>query len=122
MVIAGWIMLALFALFMVGASATPKLMGMEAAKRPMETLGWPPQYTFAIGVGEVLFALLVLIPQMAVIGGILMTGLIGGAIASNLRSGSPLYTHTPFGVYLGCYMWLGILLRDEAVRRVVVGF
>jgi hypothetical protein len=42
---------------------------------------------------------------------------MGGAIASHLRLGDPLFTHTLFGVYLGLLLWLGLWLRDERLRR-----
>lgn len=45
-----------------------------------------------------------------------MTGLLGGAIASQLRAGSPLFSHTLFGVYLGVFMWLALWLRDTRLR------
>ena len=44
---------------------------------------------------------------------------MGGAIASHLRLGDPLFTHTLFGVYLGLFLWGGLWLRDQRVRRVV---
>lgn len=115
MQIVGWVMLGLFSLFMIGASALPKFLGMEAAKAPMQVLGWPPEYLLMIGVMEVAFTLLVLWPRTSLLGGILMMALLGGAIAANLRVGNPLYSHTLFGVYLGVFMWLGICLRDPRI-------
>lgn len=47
-----------------------------------------------------------------------MTGLLGGAIATNLRVGMPLFSHTLFGVYLGLVMWGGLWLRDASLRAV----
>jgi len=52
-----------------------------------------------------------------VLGAVLLTGLMGGAIASHLRLGDPLFTHTLFGVWLGLLLWAGLWLRDERVRR-----
>jgi len=45
------------------------------------------------------------------------SGLMGSAIASHLRLGDPLFTHTLFGVWLGLFLWAGLWLRDERVRR-----
>ena len=50
------------------------------------------------------------------LGAILMTGLLGGAIASHLGAGSPLFTHTLFRVYLGVFMWIALWLRNERLR------
>jgi hypothetical protein len=55
-----------------------------------------------------------------VLGAILLTGLLGGAIASHLRIGSPLPTHTLFGVYLGSVIWAGLFLRDVRVRALLL--
>ena len=52
-------------------------------------------------------------------GAVLLTGLMGGAIASHLRLGDPLFSHTLFGVWLGLFFWVGLWLRDERVRRVM---
>jgi hypothetical protein len=115
----GWGMLILFALFLMGASAAPKFIGADVARQAMEPLGWPPEYLLMIGVIEVVLALLVLWPRTALLGGILTMGLLGGALASNLRVGMPLYSHTLFSIYLGVWMWVGIWLRDAVLRSVL---
>jgi len=50
----------------------------------------------------------------------LMMGLLGGAIAAQLRINAPLLSHTLFGVYLGVAMWIGICLRDPRVFEVFI--
>ncbi len=112
----GWVMTALFALFMVGASIAPKFSGAEAAAQAVSELGWSPAYLLLIGTLELLFVVLYLIPRTSLVGAVLMTGLIGGAIASHLRAGSPLFSHTLFGVYLGAFMWVSLWLRDARLR------
>ncbi|MGR3792352.1 DoxX family protein [Vannielia sp. SX4] len=121
MKLAGWIILALFALFMLGASVAPKLLRLEAARAPLEQIGYPVKYLLLIGLMELAFTLLVLYPRTAMLGGILMTGLLGGAIASQLRAEMPLASHTLFGVYLGLFMWLGIALRSPALLAIFAG-
>jgi hypothetical protein len=66
-------------------------------------------------VGTALYAW----PRTAVLGAILLTGLFGGAIASHLRLGDPLFSHTLFGVYLGMLMWGGLWFRDPALRALL---
>jgi len=115
----GWGMLILFALFMLGASAAPKMIGSELAQKPMEALGWPISYILMIGILEISFTLLILWPKTALLGGILMMGILGGALASNLRVGMPLYSHTLFSIYLGTWMWVGIWLRSPEIRALL---
>jgi hypothetical protein len=113
---AGWIMTALFALFMLGASVAPKFAGARAAVDSLVALGWPPNYLLLIGLMELAFVVLFVIPRTSLIGAVLMTGLLGGAIASQLRAESPLFSHTLFGIYLGAFMWLALWLRDPEFR------
>jgi hypothetical protein len=106
----------LFALFMIGASVTPKLLGMPVAEETMAALGWPPGYAFMIGLIELGCLILYLVPRTSLLGAVLMMGLLGGAMATQVRAGSPLFSHTLFSLYLGLFMWGGLWLRDPALR------
>ncbi|MBD8063992.1 DoxX family protein [Devosia sp. PTR5] len=114
---AGWVVSVLIALFLVGASAVPKLMGMEAAIEPMHVVGWDARYLILIGCIELACAALFLIPRTALLGAVLTTGLLGGALAANLRVGNPLFSHTLFSLYLGAALWLALWLRDPTLRQ-----
>lgn len=116
MVWTGRVLSGLFVLFMLGASVAPKLMGMPIAEDTLTGLGWPPGNAFWIGIVELTFVLLYLFPRTSVLGAILFTGLLGGAMATHIRVDSPLFSHTLFGVYLGLFMWGGLWLRDEKLR------
>ena len=107
---------ALFALFMLGASIAPKLLGMPVAAETIEALGWSPRYVLMIGLFELTFVILYLIPRTSVLGAVLMTALLGGAMATHIRVGSPLLSHTLFGIYLALFMWGGLWLRSPALR------
>jgi hypothetical protein len=61
-------------------------------------------------------ALLYATPRTSILGAILITAYLGGAIATHVRIGSPLFSHTLFGVYLGIALWAGLWLRDPRVR------
>jgi hypothetical protein len=113
----GWGMTALFTLFMVGASVVPKFAGATSAVQALQSLGWSPRYLLAIGVLELALVVLYLIPRTSLIGAVLMTGLLGGAMASHIRAESPLFSHTLFGVYLGVFMWISLWLRDARLRE-----
>jgi hypothetical protein len=109
---------ALFAVFMLGASIAPKLLGMPVAAETIEALGWSPDYVLMIGLLELTFTALYLIPRTSVLGAVLMTALLGGAMATHLRVGSPLLSHTLFSIYLALFMWGGLWLRSPALRAV----
>lgn len=112
----GWGLSSLFALFMLGASVTPKLTGMPIADETMAALGWPPGYVIPIGILELVLTLLYLYPRTNVLGAVLFMALFGGAMATQIRAGSPLFSHQLFSIYLGLFMWGGLWLRDPQVR------
>jgi hypothetical protein len=112
----GRILTALFALFMLGASVAPKLLRMPVAEETMAQLGWPSGYAFMIGLIELTCVVLYLIPRTSVLGAVLMTGLLGGAMATQIRVDNPLFSHILFSLYLGLFMWGGLWLRDQRVR------
>lgn len=118
MKLAGWILSVLVALFLAGASATPKFMGLQAAIEPMTVVGWPVKYMVLIGAIEVGCMILFLIPRTAPLGAVLTTGLLGGSLAANLRVDNPLFSHTLFSIYLGLAVWLALWLREEKLRAV----
>jgi hypothetical protein len=119
MVKTGWVMTALFALFMLGASVAPKLLGLAPATDAMTAIGWPTEHLLMIGIIELVLTLMFIYPRTALLGAILMMGLLGGALASNLRAGMPLFSHILFSVYLGVFMWVALWLRDAKLRRVL---
>lgn len=118
MKIAGWVLSGLIAVFMLGASVAPKLLQMDVALEPMAVVGWPAKYLVLIGVIELACVVLFLIPRTALLGAVLFTGLLGGALAANLRVDNPLFSHTLFSLYLGAAVWLALWLRDARVRGV----
>jgi hypothetical protein len=118
MVWTGRVLSGLFVLFVLGASVAPKLFGMQVADDTMRQLGWPDGYVLMIGVIELVCVLLYVFPKTSVLGAVLMMGLLGGAIATQIRAGSPLFSHQLFSIYLGLFMWGGLWLRDPALRAV----
>ena len=114
----GRVLTGLFALFILGASVLPKLASMPVAEETMAQLGWPHGYAFAIGIVELTCLVLYLYPRTNVLGAVLFMGLLGGAMATQIRAGSPLFSHQLFSLYLGLVMWGGLWLRDEGVRAV----
>jgi hypothetical protein len=84
-------------------------------------LGWPLEISMMRTLAVLLLipTLLYIWPRTAVLGAILITGYLGGAIATHLRVDSPLPTHTLFGVYLSLMVWGGLWLRNPALRSVM---
>lgn len=115
----GRILTGLFALFILAASVAPKLHQLPIAEETMAQLGWPPGYASMIGVIELACVALYLIPRTSVLGAVLMMGLLGGAMATQIRAGSPLFSHILFSLYLGLFMWGGLWLRDPRVRALL---
>lgn len=109
----------LFAAFLLIASVAPKLVGADVATESMKALGWPPGHTLMIGIIELVCVVLYLVPRTALLGAILTMALLGGAIATQLRVGNPLFSHVLFSVYLGIVMWAGLWLRDARVRAIL---
>ena len=105
-----------FVLFMLGASVAPKLLGMPVAEETLAALGWPPGYSMMIGIIELTCVVLYLFPRTSLLGAILMTGLLGGAIATQLRAQNPLFSHVLFSFYIAAFMWGGLWLRMPAIR------
>jgi hypothetical protein len=74
--------------------------------------GWPVELSTTIGVILLLCTVLYVIPRTAILGAILLTGYLGGAVATNLRLENPLFTNTFFPIYFGALIWAGLWLRE----------
>lgn len=96
-----------------------KLLQMPQVREAMAPLGYPAELGLVIGVIEAICLVLYVVPQTAVLGAILLTGLLGGSAAAHLRVGDPLLTHVLFGVYVGILAWGGLYLRDERLRSLI---
>lgn len=82
-------------------------------------LGYAPKTMPIIGAILLLCVVLCAIPRTAVLGAILLTGYLGGAVATNLRVGNPLFGYVLFPVYVGVLIWAGLFLRYEQLRELV---
>jgi len=96
-----------------------KFMMIQPVTDAFAELGYPVKHAILIGVIDVACAVLFAIPRTAVLGAVLMTGLLGGAISTHVRIDSPLFSHTLFGVYLGLIAWAGLYLREPRVRALL---
>ena len=116
----GWALSGLAILFLT-ADAAGKLLAPEMMIANSPPLGLPADPGFHRVLGAILAVCTILyaVPRTSVIGAILLTGYLGGAVATHMRAGSPLFSHTLFGVYLGLLVWAGLYLRDQRVRALV---
>ena len=119
MVWTGRVLSALFVLFMLGASVAPKFLTPDVGLDYIRSLNIDPADVPLIGAIELIGTLLYAWRRTSLLGAVIMTGLLGGAIATHLHVDSPLFSHTLFGVYLGLIMWAGLWLRDARVRAVL---
>lgn len=119
--IAGYALSGLVILFLL-FDAGLKLVSPETAiKYSPPGLGWPldvPTMTM-LGLLLLIPTLLYIWPRTAILGAILITGYLGGAIGTHVRIGSPLFSHSLFGVYLGVMLWGGLWLRDPRLRALI---
>jgi hypothetical protein len=90
-----------------------KLAGLPQVAETMGPLGWPTDRAtiLTLGLIQTFCLVLYLVPRTAVLGAILLTAYLGGAIATHARVGSPLPSHTLFGVYVGLATWGGLWFR-----------
>ena len=98
-----------------------KLVPWPIVTETMDKMGYGSSEALARSLGVITVACTVLyaIPPTSILGAILLTGYLGGAMASHLRIGSPLFSHTLFGLYLGLMVWGGLWLRDRSLRSLL---
>jgi hypothetical protein len=117
---AGYAMSGLVIAFML-LDGGMKLVPMDVVIKSTADLGFPPSIALARGLGVVglLCTMLYAMPRTAVLGAILLTAYMGGAVATHVRVGNPLFTHVLFGVYLAVLLWGGLFLRDARLRALL---
>ena len=82
-------------------------------------LGYRPQMMPVIGGVLLACVIVYVIPRTSMLGAILLTGYLGGAVATHARVGDPLFSHVLFPVYVGTLVWGGLFLRDERLRELL---
>jgi hypothetical protein len=96
-----------------------KLIRIPAVTETFQQLGWPVSLAVPIGILELACLIVFVIPPTAVLGALLLTAYLGGAVATHVRIGSPLVSHTLFPVYIGLFIWGALFLRDDRVRALI---
>jgi hypothetical protein len=115
----GWVLSGLAILFLVMDSAM-KLLALPVVVESCAALGLGgAKMARALGMLLIVCTTLYAVPRTAVLGAILLTGYLGGAVATHVRVGNPLFSHVLFGVYVGVIVWAGIYLRDPKLRMLI---
>jgi DoxX-like family len=113
----GRVITGLIVLFMLFDGVT-KIMKVQPVVEATRRLGYPENTIVGIGIVATVSTILYLIPQTAVLGAILLTGFLGGALATQVRAGEPIFNWI-FAVAFGVLTWLGVYLRDPRLRSLL---
>lgn len=93
-----------------------KLARAQAVLDGTAQLGYSVNTVVPLGVLLLACVIIYVIPRTAILGALLLTGYLGGAVATNVRVGNPLFTHTLFPTYVAALIWGGLMLRDARLR------
>ena len=99
--------------------AIGKLLRLQPVLDGTAQLGYPPDLVFGLGLTLLLCVVAYIVPTTSVFGALLLTGYLGGAVATHVRVGNPLFTHVLFPVYLATVLWAGLALRDPRLRALL---
>lgn len=114
----GWGLSGFVVLFLLFDGVT-HVMKLPQVTEAFAHLGVPVTLAVGLGIVELVCLALYVIPRTAILGAILLTGYLGGAVAANLRVGSPFFSTILFPVYAGLLVWGGLYLRDTALRGLI---
>jgi DoxX-like family len=111
--------LSTLAILFLTFDATIKLLRLPMVEEASAKLGYQAPTIFHIGMVLLVCVILYAIPQTSVLGAVLLTGYLGGAVATHTRVGDPLFSHILFPTYVGALLWLGLYLREPRLRALV---
>lgn len=115
---AGYTLTGLVTLFLL-FDCTIKFINPPQVAGASAHIGWSASLAPTLGVILLLCTALYAISRTSILGAVLLTGYLGGAVATHLRVGDPVFSHVLFPVYLGVMLWAGLFLRDERVRALL---
>ena len=115
---AGRILSGLAVLFLL-SDAAMKVLQLPVATQGTKQIGYPESVVLGLGIVQLVCLVVYLVPRTSVLGTVLWTGYLGGAVATHVRVGDPLFSHILFPVYVAAFLWAGLWLRDERLRAVL---
>lgn len=113
--LAGWFLFGLAVLFLAFDSVG-KLLQLPQVVQGTTELGYPTAVILPLGLIQLGCLLLLIVPRTSLVGAVLLTGYLGGAIATHVRLGNPLFTHVLFPIYVAALVWGGLYLLDPRLR------
>ena len=113
-----WILTGIPVLFLL-VDGIIKLARIKAVTDSLPKFGWPVGLAVPLGILLLSCLALYVVPRTAALGAILLTGYLGGAVATHVRIGDPLFSHVLFPVYIGVMLWGGLYLRDARLRALI---
>jgi DoxX-like family len=116
--IAAYVLTTIVALFLTFDTVL-KVLQLGPAVKATTDLGYPTATVLPLGIVELVCLALYLVPQTSVLGAILLTGYLGGAIATHVRAGSPMFSHTLFPLYVALMLWGGLYLREPRLAELL---
>ena len=114
----GFVITGLISAFML-LDAAMKFAAPKPVADAFVRTGWPIDLSVTLGAILLTSTVLYLIPRTAILGAILLTGYLGGAVATNLRLHNPWFSHTLFPVYFGILVWGALWLRDPHIAGLI---
>ena len=114
----GRVLSGLVVLFLL-MDAVMKLLKPAAVLKAQAELGWPDEITVATGIVLLICTILYAVPKTAILGAVLLTGYLGGAVAVQWRIGHPLFSQTLFPVYMGIVLWAALCMRDAELCEMI---
>jgi hypothetical protein len=117
-VLAGRVLSGIAVLFLT-FDAAMKVLQLGPAVEGTVRVGYPASAVFGLGVVELVCLAAYLLPRTSVLGAVLWTGWLGGAVATHVRLQDPLFTHVLAPIYVAALVWLGLWLREPRLRALV---
>ena len=105
----------LFLLFDAVLKVLRPPMAVEGTKQ----LGYSADLILPLGILQIILLIFYVFPRTSVFGAILWTGYLGGAVATHVRVGNPLFTHVLFPIYVALFLWGGLWLREQRLRALI---
>ena len=114
----GRVLSGLAVLFLI-MDATMKVLRVPVAVEGTVKVGYSAGVLVPLGIIQLVCLVVYLVPRTSVLGAILWTGYLGGAVATHVRVGDPLFSHILFPTYVAALLWLGLWLRDPRLRAII---
>ena len=111
--------LSAIAVLFLAFDSVGKLLRVQPVIDGTMSLGYSPDVIVGLGVTLLTCVVVYVVPRTSLLGAVLLTGYLGGAVATHVRVGSPLFTHVLFPTYIAALLWGGLMLRDPRLPAII---